>query len=56
MSGAIKHMERSHRSYSCKNPEFRRFTVKAIRTGEQKSQRKGFAETLKSLFHKHQDR
>ncbi|MDF2907154.1 MAG: hypothetical protein K0R34_2475 [Herbinix sp.] len=56
MAGALKHRERSHRSYSSKNPEFRRFAVKAIRTGEQRTQRKGIVETLKAMFHKHQDR
>ena len=61
MSGAVKHEQRSHKTRNKNYSEFRRFSIKAIRTSEQKSTRKtarkSFGERLKSLFtRKHQGR
>jgi hypothetical protein len=56
MAGARKHMERSHRSNAHKDKSFRRFTMKAIHTKDQKAQRKSFVDSLKALLHRHQDK
>ena len=61
MAGAIKHMERSRRSHAGNYSEFRKFSMRAIRTSEQKGTRKSvvkpIGERIKSLFNrKHQDK
>ena len=61
MVGAVKHMERSHRSHANNNSEFRKFSMRAIRTSEQKGTRKSvvkpIGERIKNAFsRKHQDR
>lgn len=56
MAGAVKHMERSHRSYYAKtcNPEFSRFAMKANQKANARSLREngGIGGFFKNLFHK----
>ena len=61
MAGAVKHMERSHRSHTNNNPEFRKFSMRAIKTSEQKGIRKSAVKSMgerikKAFSRKHQDR
>ncbi|MDF2485693.1 MAG: hypothetical protein K0R46_1861 [Herbinix sp.] len=55
MAGAVKHMERSHRSCKKNYSEFHRFAIKNTNKFEAKKAKKSLGERLAALF-KHQDR
>lgn len=57
MAGAIKHMERSHRSYGKNKSEFGRFEIRANLKKQKKESRKtfslsGIADKFKNFFRK----
>ncbi len=55
MAGRVKHMQRSHKTYGNGQAEFKRFSMKAISTKDQKQQRSSIMASLAGLF-RHQDR
>lgn len=54
MAGAVKHMQRSHKTYG-KNIDFRAFERKATVVRNQKEQKSLF-EKIFGKFHKHQSK
>jgi hypothetical protein len=55
MAGAVKHMQRSHRSCEKNYSDYKRFTIKNTNKFEAKQRQQSVIERLAQLF-KHQDR
>jgi hypothetical protein len=55
MSGRIKHMERSHRSYKNNHADFRRFASASLHKNAVKQKKTSIFGRIAKLF-KHQDR
>jgi hypothetical protein len=59
MAGAVKHMERSHRSHNSGQAEYRRFISASLHKNalKQATEKKmSLVERIASLFNRHQDR